>query len=321
MPTLKAAAAASSSASPSCFSFFSAICRRSRRDSCHCAVPIPDATTEANLEPETIPEPSPAPAPLEALPFEIQRLILSQVPTIDDLRALVHASPQLHRVYVEDRAPILREFVERAFDGFLVDAQAAYRSGTDDFQLSRTEAALWEFVDDYQQRLSETVARSDLLLEHLVQMVRFHCSIIEPLTERYATWALAALSSSPQDYPLSDTERRRIQRGFYRLQVFCNVCGFRGTGQSAEECIGYSDPVESLRVLSLFPAWQIEEMLCAHAFVMDVYGGIFHQVAWDLDEERNPRYQHVDLWSVNEYLLLFSSPECGKPNLIHNLWA
>lgn len=254
---------------------------------------------------------------LETLPFEIQRLILTCAPTVEALRALVCASPRLHAVYVEDRLAILRGVVERgAFEGFFVDARAACRSGTEEFQLGRTQASLWGFVEEYKQWLAGGGARLEMVLEELVRMVRFQRVMVEPLTERYAAWALAALGLSSEEDPLSDTERRRIQRGFYRFQVFCNVCGFRGKGQSAEECIGGWESVDCLRVLSLFPAWQIEEILCVHAFVKDVYGGVFDQVAWDLDEERNPRYRDAPGWP-DEFLELFSSPECRKSALCH----
>ena len=268
--------------------------------------------------PEAIPQLSSAPTSLEELPFEIHHLILSQAPTFDALRALVHASPQLHSVYVQNRLPILRNFVRKTFDGFLVDAHAAYLSGTDEFQQSRSDLTLWAFVDTY--RLA-TVAWSDVLthppLEHLIQLIRFYHSVVEPLTEWYATWALTALSSSPKTHPLSSTERQRIQRALYRLQVFCNLCGSRGKGHSAPVYI--ENPVDRLRVLSLFPAWQIEEILCIHEFAKDICGGIFYQVAWDLDELRNPRYRHIDMTSVNDNLLLFSSPECGKLTLSYRL--
>jgi hypothetical protein len=154
---------------------------------------------------------------------------------------------------------------------------------------------------------------AQLSLEELIQIIRFHCSVIEPLTERYATWALAALSSSPKDAPLSDTERRRIQRALYRMQVFCNVCGSRGEGRSAP--VSIEKHLDRLRVLGLFPAWQIEEVLCIHSFAKDVYGGVFHRVAWDLDELRNPRFRDISIWEVNEDLLLFAGTVCCKPTL------
>lgn len=58
-----------------------------------------------------------------------------------------------------------------------------------------------------------------------------------------------------------------------------------------------------------------------HEFSKDVYGGAFDQVAWDLDEVRNPKYRHVALQDVNENLLLFSGPECCKSDLSSSLGA
>ena len=150
---------------------------------------------------ETIPRSSSAPALLETLPFETQRMILSQAPTFDALRALVHASPQRHRVYVQDRLPILRDFVEQTFDGFLVDAHFPYETGTNEFQQTRSELMLSENLHDYVQRLAVRsdwpVGWPDLLenmsLEEIIPLIRFHHSVIEPLTERYSDLGIGCL--------------------------------------------------------------------------------------------------------------------------------
>ncbi len=161
---------------------------------------MPDETTEANHEPGVITRSSSAPALLETLPFETQRMILSQAPTFDALRALVHASPQRHRVYVQDRLPILRDFVERTFDGFLVDAHFAYETGTIEFQQTRSKLNLSENLHDYVQRLA---SRSDWpvgwpdLAENMsmenIMLIRCHRSVIEPLTERYSDLGIGCL--------------------------------------------------------------------------------------------------------------------------------
>ena len=257
-----------------------------------------DETAEANMGPGVIPQPSSAPALLETLPFEIQRMILSQAPTFETLRALVHASPKLHRVYVQNRLPILRDLVEQTFDGFIVDVNVAYETGTNEFQQNRSESRLLEEIGAYEDRLTTKPARQldlveNMSLEYIIQLVRFHRSVIEPLAERYAAWSLAALSSgtSPQSHPQSEVERRRIQRALYRLEVFCNLCGFRGEGRSAPVYIGTS--IERLYVLNIFPAWQIEEILCVHAFAQHSYSVIFEQIDWDLDGPRQPGHISV----------------------------
>lgn len=252
---------------------------------------------------------------LEGLPFELQEhIIMSLVPSLEDLSALVRASPQLHRVYAQGRLHILRRFLEQSFGDMLVDTYFAYHSGTDSFQQNREEGSLWEFLNEYQHTRATTSPASlatRLSLEEVTQMANFHMSIIEPLTDRYAAWALAALLSSPEAKPLSQTERRRIQRGLYHLEIVCNVCGSKGEGRSKPDRI--EGNVARLKVLALFPGWQVEELLCVHAFAQDKYSSVFHQVAWDLNEERNLKYRHIDMNSVNEDLLLLSEgPEQCK---------
>lgn len=269
----------------------------------------PEATVAAPgpaMDPGSLASHAPQPS-LEGLPVEVQRLILFKAPSFQALGALVHASPQLHRVYTVDRLPILRNLLVQRL-GVLADAYAAYFSGTLSFQQSRNESMLWDFLVEYEQRRADPAALSaQLSLDDIVGMVCFHISCIEPLTERYATWALASMPSSaevsPTAQPLSTTETRRIQRAMYRLQVFCNVCGLKGEGSSSRRI---RDDVERLRVLSMFPPWEAEEILCVHEFAKEEYNGAFRLVAWDLDEERNPKYRHIDMTDINDNLLLVS---------------
>lgn len=244
---------------------------------------------------------------LEDLPPEVLRLILLQMPSFQALGALVHASPQMHRVYKVDRLAILRNWLVQHLGG-LADAYAAYFSGTLSFQQSRDEPMIWDFLSDYEQRRANPVKlAAQLSLDDIVGMVWFHNSYIEPLTERYAVWALASMPSlaeaSPTAQPLSTTEMRRIQRAMYRLQVFCNVCGFKGEGSSSRRI---QDDVERLRVFSMFPPWEAEEILCVHEFAKSKCSDVFKLIAWDLDEERNPKYRHIDVTEVNGNLLLIS---------------
>ncbi|ROW02476.1 hypothetical protein VMCG_06081 [Cytospora schulzeri] len=246
---------------------------------------------------------------LEKLPVELQRLVLSKAPNLPSLSALVHASPGLHRVYVDNRMAILRSVLVEALNGMLVDALGAYNSSTASFQTAREESLLWAFMERQEAKYTTTGTdwTVDLSLDDMIHLLRFHTSVIESLTERYATWALASLpSSSTNDQagqqPLSDTERCRIQRAMYRLQIFCNVCGSLGEERSSRERI--EDNIDRLRVLSMFLAWEIEEILCVHRFAEDIYRDILRQVAWDFNEARNPKYHNLDVTSVNEDLLL-----------------
>lgn len=250
---------------------------------------------------------------LEQLPVELQQLILSHAPTLSSLSALVHASPQLHRVYVENRTPILRSVLAQVLDGMLVDALGAYHSGNEFFQRVREESLLWAFIEEYESKYTTTATdwMAALSSEEIIHLHHFHTSIIEPLTDRYVSWALASLpipstNEQTRKQPLSNTERCRIQRAMYRLQVFCNVCSSLRGGYSSREMI--EKDVNRLRVLSIFPAWEIEEILCFHRFAEDMHSSGFVQVAWDLNPE-NPKYRHVDITDINEHLVLVWNAE------------
>ncbi|KAJ4424636.1 hypothetical protein N0V82_000768 [Gnomoniopsis sp. IMI 355080] len=269
---------------------------------------VPGTAMDSDSPTSHAPQPS-----LEGLPAEIQRLILFKVPTFQALGALVHASPQMHRVYTVDRLPILRNWLIQRL-GVLADAYAAYFSGTLSFQQSRDEPMLWDFLSNYEQRRADPAdLAGQLSLDDIVGMVCFHNSYIEPLTERYAASALASMPSlaeaSPTAQPLSTTEMRRIQRAMYRLQVFGNACGFKGEGSSSRRI---QTDVERLRVLSMFPPWEAEEILCIHEFAKEKYSSVFQLVAWDLDEERNPKFRQIEMTDVNDNLLLIS--EAGNIN-------
>lgn len=244
---------------------------------------------------------------LETLPVELQRLILSNISNLQTLSAIVHASPQFHRIYSEDRMPILRLILARTLNGILIDAVGAYRSGVDSFQKNRTKPALWSFVEELTEKYTAPAAwTTELSFDDIIHILRFHDSVIEPLTERYASWALASLPGPGEagdgQQLLSDTERHRIQRAMYRLQIFCHLCGSLGEGRSSPDRIG--ENVDRLRVLLIFQPWEVEEISSIHFFAVHTYNIILRQVAWDLNERKNPRYKDVDMTDVNEDLLL-----------------
>ncbi|KAI7775674.1 hypothetical protein LA080_006457 [Diaporthe eres] len=247
---------------------------------------------------------------------------MSQAPTLSTLSALVHASPQLHRVYVENCAPILRSVLAQALDGMHVDALGAYHSGKEFFQRVREESLLWTFVEEYESKYTTTATdwMAALSLEDIVHLHHFHTSVIEPLTDRYANWALASLpipstNEKTRKQPLSNTERCRIHRAMYRLQVFCNVCWSLREGHSSHEILEKN--IAHLRVLCIFPAWEIEEILCFHRFAEDVHSNVFFQVAWDVNPE-NPKYRHVDITDINKNLVLVWNAEAEDGTINKN---
>lgn len=130
-------------------------------------------------------------------------------------------------------------------------------------------------------------------LAEATEIASFHLSVVEPLTDRYTTWALCALSSSPEVVPLSQIEKARIQRAIYRLQTICNM--------------QLRKLVAVLEALSTFSPWEAEEVLCVYEFAKERYSSVFFTTTWDLKQERNPKLALLVSWtSMRPY---FCTPE------------
>lgn len=239
----------------------------------------PSGTSAAGTEQHAIHKNAAHPC-LEELPFEVHRRILYAMPDLPALRALVHASPRLHSAYARDRLLILKNCVTRSVGS---DAHAAYLTGTESFRRSDiTMPIIRDFLVSYKESRTSSsrvpiINNAVVRLEDYVQLARFHLSVVEPLTERYALWALAALGSSPVTRPLTETERWRIQRAMYRLETFCNLCSDRSPCQMW-------GALDRLEILSTFDAWEVEAMLCFHEFAKERVSSVFHQVASELQD-------------------------------------
>lgn len=239
-------------------------------------------------------------SPLESLPVEIHELLFLELHTLRDFRSLVHSSPRLHASYAQNRSALLSKFLKMSLGHIWFDAHYCHITGEEEFQRKRDNDPIWNSFLAYQDRLASpsTLFIQQQPLDKIVAMVRFHAKVIEPLSKRYAAWALAALHPThdamhPSMMP-SRTEMLRIYRGLYRLQIYCNLFGHvPDKGYSTRSLIG--GPSEHTRLLSHFPEWQVEEILCVYEFVLDKCDRVFQQAAWDLDEVHNPEATPIGL--------------------------
>ncbi|KAJ5105375.1 hypothetical protein NUU61_002722 [Penicillium alfredii] len=167
---------------------------------------------------------------LENLPPEI-RLLLSAL-NLQELKALIRASPVFYQQYLLDRRFLLRACLQETLHIVSVDALAAYRSGMKDFSKQHTSATVTEFIHSYQYQHSLDefpILDKRVTEEDIASMVEFHSSIIEPLARQYTDWALTNLaqeSVSPLTRDtLSKAEETRVVRALYRLQIHGNLFG------------------------------------------------------------------------------------------------
>ncbi|KAF2271915.1 uncharacterized protein EI97DRAFT_470811 [Westerdykella ornata] len=209
---------------------------------------------------------------LESLPAEIRLAVLLNL-DINGLKALVHASPLYHQLYRAYRWSTLRGVFAKTLRDVVPDAIAESASRV----IKAKE--LGAFSENYQRLRtlgSRAITDDDVSEDRVVEMVRFYRCIIHPLIEAYAQWAQEELEMKE---PLSLSEQARITRGLYRIQLFFNVMS-RENSRSVWVYFG------SEYVLHWFfcryKPWEIEEILCVHAFAMHMYDRILREIHDDV---------------------------------------
>lgn len=235
-------------------------------------------------------------SPLEDLHPEVRRLILSML-DLEDLSALVHASPVFYQQYLLDRRSLLCKCLDTTLGSVAVDACAAYRSGLAEFSNSRTNGTVSQFLESYEDRRSSTqysLLTETLTEDEVVGMAAFHSSIIKPLAQCYARWALANLGKETRELqshePLTRTEERRLMRGLYRFQLCCNLFGV-GRYEGGSWRLGMNfQAIDILKTFfCLFEPWEVEEIACIYNFSKEKFDQIFSEIRWDVHEE-NPKF-------------------------------
>jgi len=188
---------------------------------------IPSASSETKVDDKKQISPIQNSYTIEHLPTEIKRLILLALPKLDDLHAIIRASPVFHQVYVLERSYFLRKGLVSTLGDTWIDAYAADASDLDVFYSSRSPEEVKMFLSKYQdvrasRRLQKETLQS-LSLEVLVNITAFFTSTVEPLACVYAGWALGDIASTTRQNPLSSNELGRIVRAVYRFQIFCKL--------------------------------------------------------------------------------------------------
>ncbi|RSL95474.1 hypothetical protein CDV31_013871 [Fusarium ambrosium] len=223
---------------------------------------------------------------LENLPPELRLRLLFSIPDLQTLCSLVHASPTLHAQYRHSRDRILRAFIGRELDGFLIDAYATHMSRPHELGSPRTNEKITEFTNTYGNWLSAPESSPDLNSiepERLRSMSAFYLSVAQPLAHQYCEWALGNFipaildfvtredfKPTAKDLGIDDlspqrSELIRIFRAIYRYETYYNLFGCnegKREGALAEEWTNH-------RLLYRLEPWEAEAVACIQAFIYD----------------------------------------------------
>ncbi|KAK3905426.1 hypothetical protein C8A05DRAFT_30772 [Staphylotrichum tortipilum] len=178
----------------------------------------------------TTSQPSPASSPLavtvgptstlERLPSELRRQILFSIADLEDLRALVLASPVYYQQHLLDRRALLEGALSRTLGSVLADSLAVQESRErfeSSARLPESETISVKGYDWPPQWATSSEILEGCSEKDLVAMARFYLTIAQPLVLNCAALFLWNLDESLEDCALSDTERTRFLRALYRF--------------------------------------------------------------------------------------------------------
>ena len=240
---------------------------------------------------------------LESLPTEIQSAVLLNIRDIASLKALIHASPRYHSAYLSQRNAILKRVLFNSIHpDVLYDAFFAVRStSTLTSNLQDRTARVKGFLLEYKDKRDEWTPPEHLDLELLFKLARLQNQV------QHATHDLCQKAFSCRPFAgkllghgeqLSPNEIRRFYRAFYRFEIFCRL--FRNwdvplPDQNSPDASDGDRPStpeldsmeKSMRFLSLFNPWEVEELACVRDYFCSYYRHMLQKFEPDL-RKTNP---------------------------------
>lgn len=255
---------------------------------------------------------------LEELPVELRILILSRVSDLESLRSIVHASPACHQAYQRARGELLQNLLHKEYDGLVnvPDAVTAIRSKGLHASVPSNKKRIISLLDT--RRRSDEIQRLGLpsaeaipaSIDETVQLLSLHrvmafllddyCKSVScPKWMDQTKWETKILPLC-----LSDTEKLRCLRGFYRLQIFANIFApvelpvhKTNSGRKEDSWDRKTFTMEEAwRVLfGTMAPWEVVELGCMSQYMYERYAEPYTAVAESLAQ-----YGQVEVYSLPE---------------------
>ncbi|KAK3295339.1 uncharacterized protein B0H64DRAFT_459470 [Chaetomium fimeti] len=240
------------------------------------------------------------PSRLESLPAELRTLLLSSLASLNDLKAATHASPVLYHQYRADRKQILGRVLRCTLgEKVFVDAYAVQKSTRLEYPpYLAAHLTAQAFMDTYQEhRAQPSIIAGECAAADVMGMATFYWSTVGPLMQKIPQKLLHNLDPSLQLGHLSRVEEERILRALYRFEMWCNLYGTKPGAAAGSQSV---QPIEMLMYFfQVFEPWEIEEISCIHALLMDMYDHIFVDLKLPLHHLPN---RLIDVWSPRAWV-------------------
>lgn len=214
-------------------------------------------------------EATPEPSPIKGLPFELICMILWNVSGVHALQAARQSSPVFYRVIPNLNEGIVRRvFFNHVHPSILPEANVALAASRiqntprgEDVDL-KTFALLLAYET---QGPIEQILISGWSLRDAIEVGQLHCAV-DIFTRRFITKALHSRSGSYESAaPVTRLERLRIERAFYRFEIYCNM--FRPASSNYGGRDTFRSP-EKYAYFRHYEPWEVEQIGCIHDFLV-----------------------------------------------------
>ncbi|RDL41891.1 uncharacterized protein BP5553_01870 [Venustampulla echinocandica] len=223
---------------------------------------------------------------LHDLPGELLSLILQQVDSPSHLHNLLVASAPCYRIFSSRRERVLSSVLQNAICVEAVHDALAVIGAPRFTQLSKhpTREDVTNFLKSYHSTPFQfpTDFKSLCALSHLLTIVEHFVTAfstqahraLETLGKPYRSlprWAWPPAPSSCRievALPLSVIERARLQRAFFRFELYCRIFP-----QSSSRGVSLFPRADQSRLfLSRLSPWEIDEINCVHQYLSSLVG-------------------------------------------------
>ena len=197
---------------------------------------------------------------IEKFPLELKQALLSALSDISSLRSAALSCSSLYHAFLSAEELITTQVVKNHIDAdVLPEAVAAFNS-------SRSQSLDTQGVLDFiNHHFCSRTSPDSWTLSEALRLGSLHSTVerfaSEFISEMLNTSSKFAYIDAPPGWPVSRHELNRIQRAFYRFEVYCNL--FR------DPKVFDSFEIGDLFMFS-FSHWENEQLACVHDYLFRV---------------------------------------------------
>lgn len=209
---------------------------------------------------------------------------MKSVPDLISSHSLAHCSPISRETYSRAESDILitvatRKLVTDEMD--LLDAIIALEAGKINADDTDRSARIEQLLEHY-QREDQHAQRQMPSLDAAASLRLFHLhKVVSALVEDFCTWAISKHPRSGQPHQVGDlslAENRRIQRAFFRWEIYTQLFGqLEGTTRYCRYPILDSEQEQARLFVDHLPWHEVEELRCIEEYSMQRYKSILRE--------------------------------------------